>query len=171
VNVSGQTVMRELSYRNPVTLDELADSCDSAEGSTCFAAFCHRRAVRAANISATSGLNWMVRTRYAPARVRDRGNLRRCKRGDRSECSCAWVAGWPDIGRRCRPRHEAGVAAHADSVEVPVGDYLYTESIVLQFATYGYGNPDTPSCGHGCHWTISELQCAQASHAAGLERC
>src|ERR1035438_10001390 len=37
--------------------------------------------------------------------------------------------------------HEAGVAAHADSVEVPVGDYLYTESIVLQFATYGYGNP------------------------------
>ena len=142
MNVSGQTVMRELSYRNPVTLDELADSCDSAEGIDLLRSILategpyeQRTSVRH---PVSTGWSALATRRPAFAIV-----------GIFVVVSAVIAASVVVPGSPVGPTsaaavaldHEAGVAAHADSVEVPVGDYLYTESIVLQFATYGYDNP------------------------------
>ncbi|MGH8996277.1 MAG: CU044_5270 family protein [Acidimicrobiales bacterium] len=133
MTVTGTFAIRELSRRNPIKLDDARGSGESPEALAQlrrilasepvtasrvdpFATHRHgRRALVAAGVAAVAGA--------AVATVVVQG-----------------APGGPTSAAASVLNREAGVAEHQAATELPAGDYLYTKSVNVALATFGYGN-------------------------------
>jgi hypothetical protein len=135
MSVTGQTAIRELSRRNPVQLEEFFGSGGSPQ------AVAQLLRILATEPSMPHAFDELEAPRPTHGRVL-------VTAGVAIVAGAAAVAstllpgtpGGPASAAAAALNHEATVAAKQAPAELPVGDYQYTKSDILQLATFGYGN-------------------------------